>query len=187
MQQGNNLGEVIGLLIAAPFVAVADYFGWIKKQPPGQQELAKACHGAGMLALLWYCCSLAGGVAEYLAGLMLYPGELLQWIPVGMGAWGLAWLLLNARQAALSIAPSQRATMIMRALIKLALGWALWSWADAGDAWLPGLVFVVAVWCFATGGAKLLLMLWGRRSGQAEPLVTGDIAAKEFDWDEGRL
>src|SRR3954447_18617223 len=181
MQQGNSLGEVIGLLIFWPFMALADYFGWIKRQPPGHQELAKACHGAGMLALLWYCCSLAGGFAEYVAALVLHPNELLRWIPVALGAWGLGWLLLNARPAALSIAAPHRATMIKRALIKLALGWALWSWAAAGDAWLPGLVFILAVWCFATGGAKFLLMLWGRRQGLAEPLVAGDIAAKEFN------
>ena len=44
---------MIGLLIALTFVAAAEYFKYIKELPPGgQQELAKACHGIGMLALL---------------------------------------------------------------------------------------------------------------------------------------
>jgi hypothetical protein len=183
----DDLGEMLGRLIAWPFVAIADYFGWIKQQSPGQQELAKACHGAGMLALLWHGASLAGGFVECVTELVLHADNLLKWIPLGVGAWGLAWVVLNARYAALSIAQPHRATMIARALIKIAIGWALWSWGTAGDGWFPALVVFVAVWCLATGGTKLLLMLWGKRRGRAEPMVADDIAAKEFDWDEGRL
>jgi hypothetical protein len=193
-----GLGEVIGLLVALPFAAFADWFKFIKQLPPGQQELAKACHGVGMLALLAYWFRFAGGFGEFVDGLTLRPGELLHWIPLIMAVWGLGWFLLHARFAAQAVGRPHRAAMIVRGLLKIAAGWAIWAYAGSAD--LPvraggsagwGLLMlalhVVAVWCLATGGTKALLMIWGGPRGEAYPMVAGDIAANEFDWnDEAR-
>jgi hypothetical protein len=180
-----GLGEVVGLLIALPFVALADWFKWIKQLPPGQQELAKACHGIGMLALLAFWFRLAGGFGDFVAMLMLHPGNPLYWIPAGIAAWGLGWFLLNARFAAQAVVRPYRATMIVRGLIKIAGGCAIWAYArDTEAGWIALLLSVVAVWCMATGAAKVLLMIWGGgRGGDAYPLVADDIAVNEFDWD----
>jgi len=178
------LGEVVALLIAFPFVALVDWFKWIRQLPPGQQELAKACHGVGMLALLAYYFRLAGGFGDFVHGLTVRTGDPLHWIPVVMAAWGLGWFLLNARFAAQAVVRPHRGTMIVRALIKIAAGYAAWAYGGGADAGLIGLLLsVVAVWCMATGGAKLLLMIWGGGRGEAYPLIARDIAANEFDWD----
>jgi hypothetical protein len=181
-----GLGEAAGLLIALPFIAVADYFKFIKELPPGgQQELAKACHGIGMLALLAYWFQRAGGFVDFVTMLVLHPDNPLYWIPVGIAACGLGWFLLNARFAAQSVVRPYRATMIVRGLIKSAIGYAVWAFAsDAEARWVALLLSVVAVWCMATGAAKVLLMIWsGGRGGDAYPMVEDDIASKEFDWN----
>lgn len=183
------------MLIAFPFVALADYFAWIKQQPAGQQELAKACHGVGMLALLAFWFRLAGGFGDFVYGLAFRPGDPLRWIPVGMAAWGLGWFLLNARFAAQAVGRPHRATMIVRALVKIAIGWAAWAYAVSAGLPAPlhdvpalwGFVLlalhVISAWCLATGITKLLLMIWGGGRGTAYPMVARDIAANEFDWD----
>jgi hypothetical protein len=187
-----GLGTVVALLIALPFVALGDWFKFIKQLPPGQQELAKACHGVGMLALLAYAISLAGGLVEFIAGFVLHPDNFYWIAAVVIAAWGLGWFLLNARYAALSIG-QPRATMTIRALLKIAVGWAAWVFASSvdhsiGAGGLLGLLLhIVAVWCVATGGTKLGLMLWGKRRGQAEPMVEEDITSNQFDWDDERI
>src|SRR4051794_39102027 len=84
---GSSLGEVIGLFLAAPFVALADWFKFTKYLPPGQQELMKACHGAGMLALVVLWFSFESGLSGYIAGLARNPTNLFLWIPAGIAAW----------------------------------------------------------------------------------------------------
>jgi len=189
-----GLSEVVGLLIALPFVAFADWFKFIKQMPPGQQELAKACHGIGMCALLAYWFQLAGGFGDFVYGLAVRPGDPLHWIPVVMATWGLGWFLLNARFAAQAVGRPHRTTMTIRALLKMAAGWAAWAYAGSADmpvhvggsaGWslLMLALHVVAVWCLATGATKALPMIWGGPRGEAYPLVVVDIAANEFDWD----
>lgn len=171
---------VIGLFLAVPVVAFLDWFKWIKRQPTGgPQELAKACHGAGLVALLavWFCGS--GEFDDFTYGLVTQQ-SLLCWLPIIVAAWGLGWLLLNARYAAQAIGRPQRATMTVRALIKIAIGGVLWLGAGPGNL----LVQLPAAWCLATGGTKLLLMIWGGAREKAYPMVEQDIAAKEFDWDQ---
>jgi hypothetical protein len=183
----SSLGYVAALLISLPFVALCDWFKFIKQLPPGQQELAKACHGIGMLALLAYAIALSGGLIEFVAGLVLHAPNFYWLAPAVIAVWGLSWFLLYARYAALSIGQPSRATMIVRAVIKTALGWAVWIFAaGAGLSGADLALRFVAVWCIATGGTKLALMMWGKRRDQAEPMVAGDIARQEFDWDDGR-
>jgi hypothetical protein len=72
----------------------------------------------------------------------------------------------------------------VRALIKIALGWAAWAYAARLDLSGAELALrAVAVWCAATGGVKFLLMVWGGGRGEAYPLVARDIEANEFHWD----
>ena len=178
-------GELVGLLIAIPFVLLGDWFKFIKQLPPGLQELAKASHGVGMVALALYWAVLAGGPASFIASGLQEPFNPVYSIPAVIGMWGLGWFFLNARIAALSIGPPHRATTVVRALIKIALGWA--AWAYTADLDLSGgelVVHAVALWCLATGAAKILLILWGGGRGDAYPMVAHDIEANEFRWDD---
>lgn len=173
------MGELLGMLIALPFVMLGDWFGWIAQQR--HPEVAKTCHGAGMLALLAYVIWVSGGLVEFAARLAMHAEE-FYWVPVAIvAAWGTGWILLNASYAAQSVGRPHRATMTVRALIKLAVGYGIWVLSQG----LP-LLGPAAAWCLATGATKLLLMVWGKRS-EARPLVEGDIAGKEFDWDKGEV
>jgi len=191
-----SLGTLIGMLVALPFVAFADWFKFIKQMPPGEQELAKACHGVGMLSLLALWFSMAGGLGSFLYGLVAHPDNLIAWIPVGIAAWGFGWFVINSPFAVQAVARPARATMTVRAMLKIGVGYAAWAYAQSGDlvawhrdpSWWSGFVrlalYVIAVWCLATGLTKLVLMLWGGRRGKARPMVDADIAGKEFNWDD---
>jgi hypothetical protein len=179
--------SVVGMLIALPVIALVDWFAWLNMLPTGQQELAKACHGAGLLALLAFWFWSTGSFDSFLYDLVTHPEYPVRWIPVALVALGLGWLLLNAGFASQAIGRPQRGAMIVRAIVKLGLGYAAWSYtvpAGWGRPILVLLLHLAAVWCAATGGAKLLLMLWGYRREQAYPMVAKDIAANEFDWDK---
>jgi hypothetical protein len=180
------MGEVVGCLIALPFVAFADWFGWISKQR--YPELAKACHGVGIIALVADAIVHLGGFVTFIARFVAAPDDFLWVIPAGMTAWGLGWFVLNARYAALAVA-HDRPTMIVRATLKIALGALAWAYASAlgsvpGDQLIAGLLQIAAVWLLATGATKLGLMVWGRKRGQAEQMVAGDIEEHEFSWDD---
>jgi hypothetical protein len=84
MPAAGSLGELVGLLIALPFFLLADWFKFIKELPPGQQELAKASHGAGMLALVIY----SGFFHFVAAGLRHDLGKPVYWIPVAVCRMG---------------------------------------------------------------------------------------------------
>src|SRR5882757_6288016 len=129
----NNLGTFIGLLIAAPFVAVADWFRFLNRLPPGRQELAKACHAAGILALLVYAFAITGGIGEFFTAWTLHREDPVYWIPGAIAAAALIWFLLYARFAARAVVQPQRGVMIVRALAKIALGWALWAYMERAD------------------------------------------------------
>jgi hypothetical protein len=184
---GTNLGEVIGLFLAAPFVALADWFKFLKYLPPGQQELTKACHGAGMLALVALWFSFESGVSGYIADLARNPGSLFLWIPAGIAAWGAGWLLLNSSFAARALGP-HRATMRLRGLLKSALGGTVWSYAGMlaqgqGNTLITLVLYVFATWCLATGATRFVLTLGGGPRGDAHGLVERNIRSNEFDWD----
>ena len=179
-----SAGVFIGCLLAAPFVALADWLTWIQRQPPGQQELAKVCHGAGMVTLIIWSLEVTNGFFPSLTYLVLDPHNPLYWIPVVIFVWGLGWVLLNVRTALLTAKSAQRATMMVRALLKLGVGYAIWSFARDIDASVPAvMVGMVGVWCLATGGTKFALMFLGG-SGKARGLVDRDIRSKEFHWDD---
>jgi hypothetical protein len=188
--------QAFGFLLALPLLALVDWFTWINRQPRGQQELTKACHGVGMLALLAFWFWVTGGLPDFVRKLSVQPDDLTNWIPAMIAAWGLGWFQLNAGFAAQAVIRPHRSTTIVRGLIKLALGYAVWTYAHEADIasrpheasiW-SGLflliLHLVAVWCLATGATKVLLMMWGGRRGRAHAMVTDDIAAKEFDWDQ---
>jgi hypothetical protein len=179
------LGELIGCLIALPFVMLADWHKFLKRLPPGEQELTKACHGAGIVALVVYWAVLTGGFFHFLAlGIHNLVNPMFG-IPAVIAAFGVGWFILYARFGAISIGPPHRSAQTMRALLKVALGIAVWSYAGHLD--LSGfelLVRAAAMWCMATGGTKFILMIWGRSSGDAYSMVEHDIDAHEFHWDE---
>ena len=96
----------------------------------------------------------------------LVYAEGAMWSILGTVAGGaLIWFLVYARVASRAVVGPQRGVMIVRALVKIALGWAVWAYMKRAD--LSGFEIalrVVAVWCVATGAVQLLLMLWGGRS-----------------------
>jgi hypothetical protein len=68
-------------------------------------------------------------------------------------------------------------------------GWAACAYAgvlnQSGVIALP--LHIVGVWCLATGATQLGLMWWGKKHGQAEQMVQGDITRNQFDWDDGTI
>jgi hypothetical protein len=180
-----SLGELVGLLIALPFVMLADWHKFLKRLPPGEQELTKACHGAGIVVLVVYWASLTGGVFHFLGlGLRNLVNPVF-WMPAAIAAFGAGWFILYARFGAISIGPPHRSAQTMRALLKIALGFFVWAYTARLD--LSGFELVVraaAMWCMATGATKFILMIWGRSTGDAYSMVEHDIDVHEFHWDE---
>lgn len=168
----NSLATFIGSLIAAPFVAVADWFRFLNRLPLGRQELAKACHAAGILALLLYAFAVTSGLDEFFTAWALHRGDPVYWIPAMIAAAAGIWFLLYARFAARAVVRPQRGVMIVRALVKIALGWAVWAYAMHAD--LSGFEIALraaAVWCVVTGAIQFLLMLCGGRSNALPRIV----------------
>jgi hypothetical protein len=180
-----SLGELVGLLIALPFVMLADWHKFLKHLPPGEQELTKACHGAGIVVLVVYGAVLTGGIFHFLAlGLRNLVNPVFC-IPAGIASFGAGWFILYARFGAIAIGPPHRSAQTMRALLKIALGFVVWSYTARLD--LSGfelLVRAAAMWCMATGATKFILMIWGRGTGDAYTMVEHDIDVHEFHWDE---
>jgi hypothetical protein len=179
------LGELIGALIALPFVMLADWNKFLKRLPPGEQELTKACHGAGIVALVVYWAVLTGGVFHFLGLGVHNLANPMFWIPVGCAGFGAGWYILYARFGAIAIGPPHRSAQTIRALLKIALGIVVWSYTTRLD--LSGfelLVRAAAMWCMATGATKFILMIWGRGTGDAYSTVDRHIEADEFRWDD---
>ena len=180
--QGAGLITLAFLLLAAPFGMLADWFKFIKNQPRGQQELAKASHGAGVLMLLVYWFN--SGASYYVTPLLRLAGPLGWMIVVATAAWGIGWFCLNAGFAARALVAPERGTIIARSLIKIAIGCVVWI--CAGLLGVLDFAFVprtVAVWCLTTGGTKFLLMVWGGGRAPARPLMDENIQASEFTWE----
>jgi len=180
-----SLGELVGLLIALPFVMLADWHKFLSRLPPGEQELAKACHGAGIVVLVVYWAVLTGGVFHFLGLGLRNLANPMFWMPAAIAAFGAGWFILYARFGALTIGPPRRSAQTIRALLKIALGIVVWSYTARLD--LSGfelLVRAAAMWCMATGATKFILMIWGRSSGDAYTMVEHDIDAHEFRWEE---
>jgi hypothetical protein len=181
---GGGLGTVVAMLIALPFVALADWFGWINKQR--YPELAKACHGVGMVALVAVAIGYLGGLVDFVARFVAHPGDFFWVIPAGITVWGLGWFLHYARHAALVVARPYRAVLTTRALLKLGIGSAAWAYTGvlAEFGVIALLLQIFSVWCLSTGATQLGLMWWGKKHGQAEQMVQGDITRNQFDWDD---
>jgi hypothetical protein len=179
------LGELIGALIALPFVMLADWHKFLKRLPPGEQELTKACHGAGIVVLVVYWAVLTGGVFHFLGlGLHNLVDPMFS-IPAVLACFGVGWFMLYASFGAVAIGPPHRRAQTIRALLKIALGVVVWSYTAHLD--LSGfelLVRVAAMWCMATGATKFILMIWGRSTGDAYGMVAHNIDADEFRWDD---
>ena len=182
---------VFVLLAILPFAALANWFRFIKRLPPREQNLARASHGAGMLAVAIIVLMLIGGtqgVAGFLNALAANPkepklwGSALAWVV--LVGWGFGWLVIGSAR---SRGPRD-ALLISRALVKIAVGVALDVLAHGGylpSGWLGVTLtklvefwlFPVAVWCMVTGITKLVLLLRGS-GGSAEEAVKRSIESK---------
>jgi hypothetical protein len=177
--------QLAALLIALPFVMLADWHKFLSRLPPGEQELAKACHGAGIVVLVVYWAVLTGGIFHFLALGIHNLVNPMFWIPAAIAAFGAGWFILYARFGAIAIGPPRRSAQIIRALLKIALGSVVWSYTARLD--LSGFELVVraaAMWCIATATTKFILMIWGRSTGDAYSMVADDIDVNEFRWEE---
>jgi len=165
------MGELLGLLIALPFVMAADYFKFIEQQAPERRELIRASHGAGMIALpvflVWFT-SGTQGFARLAAILRAEPDNPVCWLPLAVLAWGLLWLVTGWHRAV----KFRDARIIARSLVKIALGIggflylrnhdapAGWGGTAAWGFFVLGLN-LAAVWCVVTGTTKLTILIPG--------------------------
>jgi hypothetical protein len=201
--------EIVILAAALPFVLISDVLFLFKlARTSGDlraNELAIASHGAAFLALAVLSVWLAGW-AQAMQFMLSAPGASADWLhravallAVAFVVASLLWFFSGARRS-LAWAGFHDSRLITRALVKIAFGaalwWAVWyppaSWPRDVLAWIAWArdmpisrvcIEAVIVWLVVTGATKFLLVVWPR-FGTARALVTEDIDAQRFDWDD---
>ena len=173
------MGELIALGIVTALLPLVllwhwgrGWFRYIKYLPPREQALARASHGAAMIALAALCLYVSGTPLTLGAAARLWatnPAAIAAWCAVV--AWGVGWLVIGASR---SRGPRD-ALLASRAVVKTAVGigtgYLLMTGAREGN-WLgelsdpetAAIFFVLAafpVWCTATGLVKLGLVMRG--------------------------
>jgi len=153
-------------------------------------NLRRTSRGAAFTLLLPFSavviCGKPGIKTAVAAFALNYPAA------VGLAALGLAALFVFG--LAQCVAGWRRSAgvrdglLATRAFIKLAIGagLALWLYVDlvtpATDRLAVVAILLCPLWLVITGAVRFVLLM--RRGRAAVPLVEGDIAAKEFSWDE---
>ena len=174
----------LGLLAAAPFMLLADWFKYIRHLPPREQNLARASHGAGML--VFACIALyVAGVGTFFRALGAGPAEPVLWASALLWIvtviWGVSWLVIGCRRAR----GARDALLALRAAGKTAAGIAAFIVAQGGlvprDWWAAdfiGIALLLAgIWCIVTGAVKFTLVMIGTGGG-AERAVRRNIEEK---------
>jgi hypothetical protein len=195
MPEGAGMFYLVGLLVIAPFVLVRDLVQMRRRRQqrqaaavplsPLEINLRLASWGAAFitlpLAILWRAGLDRLGVflSTFTAGarLLFVAGGIL-WFAVAFVCLVTGWR---------ACAGPRNGLLVLRAFGKLTLGafglywWALRDAAPAGDPF--ALVLLLAVlWLLVTGLVRFLILARLRSAALGE--VEGDIAAREFDWDQ---
>jgi hypothetical protein len=177
------------LLVLMPFIYLARWFRWIKQLPPHEQALARASHGAGLIAFaLLFVFARYGnaGSENFFTALAVKPDEM--WLPAllsaVLGGWGFIWFVVGVSRAA----GLRDGLLATRAFFKLVIGGGasyyllyMFQWPEFGPVWLllaVMFVFFAAVWCLITGTVKFLLLTVGG-GGNALRMVDRHIREKE--------
>lgn len=174
----------LGLLAAAPFMLLADWFKFIRHLPPREQNLARASHGAGMLVFAAIALYVAG-FGTFFHALGAGPAEPVLWasalLLVATVVWGISWLIVGCRRAR----GARDALLALRAAGKIGAGIAAcivaqggyvprdWSAAD----FIAAALLLIGVWCMVTGAVKFILVMIGTGGG-AERAVRRNIEEK---------
>jgi hypothetical protein len=174
------VGEILGVLIAliaTPIAVLAHWFKYIKGLPPREQALARASHGAGMIAIIELVLLASDGpqsMDEFTSFLSSRPEIALPCLAIV--AWGAGWFIIGSAR---SRGPRD-ALLASRAAVKTAVGFAAgrFVWDDhvpahwSGEWWGDPLVFglkVLAIWCMVTGLVKFVLVMRGMGRRGARP------------------
>jgi len=164
------------LLLAAPFVALKNYFGKLRLLDQRSAALHKVGHGAGLLVVAAWVFFLRGRMG-------LGPLEFLPLPLLIVAGFGLYWLVTGWTTAKIFGAqPGIDESLIFRAIAKAVLGLAIFWLLGAGyrvldrEEWLLLLdlqwpVRAVAIWCFITGAAKFAVLLAIKKRPPQRPPV----------------
>jgi hypothetical protein len=176
-----------------------------QQSTPREAELAKASHGAAVLAIVGLGLFMAGAaeINGFLGALIAAPSD---WKYAGAAAavalavlWGGLWFVTGARRS-LAYGGFRDSRIITRAVAKIAFGGVVWLlWNNPPASWPPDLlqwigaaralpysrfaIEAVIAWLVVTGFVKLVLVVWARISRARKDVIV-DIDANEFDWDE---
>jgi len=188
--------ELLGLLVAVPFVLLADWLKFIKHLPPREQNLARASHGAGLLvfaALALHEIIRVQGIGPFARGVAAIPGDPSLSVPAILWAttvvWGLVWFLVGCRRAH----GPRDGLLTTRAVVKAVVGFVAFFIAQAGlvpgDWWCAFFIemalFLGGIWCVVTGLTKFVLLMRSG-GGNAAGLVAGQIQRTAIFWRVGR-
>jgi hypothetical protein len=184
--------EVVGLFIAAPFAALADWLKFVRHLPPREQNLARASHGAALLIFAALALRVIGFVT-FLHMLVAGPAEPMLWLPALLWcatvAWGAVWFTIGCRRSG----GPRDGLLISRAAAKSVTGltalFIAWAGLVPGDWWGAGFIvialYLAGIWCVVTGLVKLVLLTRGSRTNAAG-IVARQIARTAIFWRAGR-
>jgi hypothetical protein len=185
---------LVVLLALLPFVYLFQWFRWVKQLPPHEQALARASHGAGIIAfvlLVGFGLFGVGGVGAFFVAVAGHPDDL--WKPalllaVVMG-WGITWFIVGVKRAS----GLRDGLLTTRAIVKLAggLGGLIYLsripakpdtsvWVYLGVAF----GFLAVLWCLVTGAVKVLLLTVS--GGDALSRVARQIRNRTVVWVAAR-
>jgi hypothetical protein len=207
--ESGGVFTLIVYLAALPFALVSDVVFWFKRARTTSDvranELAVASHGAGFLALAVLAVCVAGS-SQAMRFMLNAPDASADWLhrvgallAVAWAVAGLLWFFSGARRS-LAWAGFRDSRLIMRAVVKIGFGaalwWAVWyppaSWPRDVLLWMAYArampisrvcIDAAVVWLVVTGAVKLLLVVVPRFAS-ARGLVEEDIEAQRFDWGD---
>jgi len=163
-----SLFGIVLLAAALPFVALADWFRWIKQQPPHEQALARASHGAALIVFVLLATFGTGGVN----GVVTFVGQAAadpadEWPGLVLAivfVWGVVWFVSGVSGAR----GLRNGLLAWRAFVKLALGLGAILYLERGHP--SGAlgsngarmsILLVGLWCVVTGAVKFVLLRMG--------------------------
>lgn len=177
------------LLLMLPFALFSDWMGFIARQPPPQQELARASHGAAlaiMVPLLTHLAVING---------LIRNADIVWPIALAIAAFGVFWLVTGVARSKAFYRDSR---LLARAGIKIGIAVALVlviaNWPEIRDQ-LPrsyyvrhylflAIVYFLIPWCAITGVTKFLILLRGPPEFE-EPSPGKLMPHGDADFDEG--
>jgi hypothetical protein len=153
-----------GLLFDAYRGGVLRYLNFHRQHQhnPREAELLKASHGAAVLAICGLAAATVGAAAinRFIGELIAAPDDPWHFGPAlavaGLVLWGLLWFVSGAKRS-LGYAGFRDSRFITRAILKVALGAAVWwVFRNPPPSWSPDVLEWIA-WARASTYARLAI------------------------------